>query len=85
MIFVDTGPLVALCDTRDRKHGAAVSHLATVAPQGLLVCDAVLVEACFLLPHAHHRARLRAVCGELSIGAAPTDDVDFEPTCSPGS
>ncbi len=77
MIFVDTGPLVALCDARDRKHAAAVSHLATLAPRGLLVCEAVKVEACFLLPHAHHRARLHAVCGELSIGVAATDDVEF--------
>ena len=77
MIVVDTGPLVALCDPRDRKHAAAVSHLAALVPRGLFVCEAVLVEACFLLPHAHHRARLHALCQELRIEAIDTHDTAF--------
>ena len=77
MIVVDTGPLVALCDPRDRKHAAAVSHLAALVPRGLFVCEAVLVEACFLLPHAHHRARLQAVCRELSVEVVATGDIGF--------
>ena len=77
MIIVDTGPLVALCDARDRKHAAAVSHLAASVPLGLLVCEAVLVESCFLLSHAHHRTRLHALCQELRIEALDTHDIAF--------
>jgi predicted nucleic acid-binding protein len=77
MILVDTGPLVALCDTRDRKHAAAVSHLATLVPRGLVVCEAVLVDACFLLPDAHHRARLHALCEDLRVEASATHDAAF--------
>ncbi len=28
MVFVDTGPIVAPCDTRDCQRAAAISHLA---------------------------------------------------------
>ena len=45
---VDTGPLVALLDRRERHHAWAVEQLKFVAPP-LLVCEPVLVEAFFLL------------------------------------
>lgn len=37
----------------------------------------MLVEACFLLPHAHHRARRHALCQELRIEAIDTHDIAF--------
>jgi predicted nucleic acid-binding protein len=47
-VILDTGPLVALVDARDRHHQWAVAHWADVeAP--LLTCEAVISEACFLL------------------------------------
>jgi len=46
--IVDTGPLVALLDRRERHHGWAVDEVRNLAPP-LLVCEPVLVEATFLL------------------------------------
>lgn len=46
--IVDTGPLVALLDRRERHHAWAVEQVRFLAPP-LLVCEPVLVEACFLL------------------------------------
>lgn len=46
--IVDTGPLVALLDRRERHHAWAVEQVRSVAPP-LLVCEPVLVEAFFLL------------------------------------
>jgi len=47
-VVLDTGPLVAFLNRRDRHHGWASGELAEVeAP--LLTCEAVLSEACFLL------------------------------------
>ncbi len=51
-ILVDTGPLVAAIDRRDRWHEWAVKELASVeAP--LLTCEAVVSEACFLLQRVY--------------------------------
>jgi uncharacterized protein len=61
MILLDTGPLVALSDPRDRQHATAAAHLKKLADRQLLTCEAVLVEACFHLPHAAQRRRLRAI------------------------
>ena len=46
--IADTGPLVALLDRRERHHAWAVEQVRSLAPP-LLVCEPVLVEACFLL------------------------------------
>ena len=46
--LVDTGPLVAFLNRRDRFHDWAVKELAQVEPP-LRTCEAVLSEACFLL------------------------------------
>jgi predicted nucleic acid-binding protein len=67
MILVDTTPLVALCDGRDAKHRLALKHLATLAADDLAVCDAVLTEACFHLPHRSQRLRLRSVLNDLNV------------------
>jgi predicted nucleic acid-binding protein len=77
MILTDAGPLVALCDPRDARHAAALTHLPRLAPTGLRVCEAVLVEACFHLPHRIQRERLRAVLYQLRIESLPTDGQDF--------
>ncbi len=50
-IVVDTGPLVAYFNARDRWHGWAVEQMKTFAPP-LLTCEPVLTEACYLI----HRA-----------------------------
>lgn len=46
--LLDTGPLVALLNRRDRFHAWAQSQFATIRPP-LLTCEAVISEACFLV------------------------------------
>jgi predicted nucleic acid-binding protein len=47
-VILDTGPLVALLDARDRHHEWAVAQWGDIeAP--LLTCESVISEACFLL------------------------------------
>ena len=48
---MDTGPLVAFLNRRDRYHDWATSQLAKVAPP-LATCEAVVTEACHLLRNA---------------------------------
>jgi predicted nucleic acid-binding protein len=71
VILIDTTPLVALCDARDSKHRTAVRHLESLAAQDFAVCDAVLSEACFHLPHGNQRRRLRALLRDLRIRPLP--------------
>jgi predicted nucleic acid-binding protein len=47
-ILLDTGPLVAFLNRRDRHHVWAAQQLGGLRPP-LLTCEAVLSEACFLL------------------------------------
>lgn len=47
-VVVDTGPLVALLNRRDRHHAWVRQVLDTVPPP-IVTCEAVLSEACFLL------------------------------------
>jgi predicted nucleic acid-binding protein len=65
VILIDTTPLVALCDARDSKHQVAVSDLAHLARQDFAVCDAVMTESCFHLPHRNQRERLKALLNAL--------------------
>jgi len=46
--LLDTGPLVALIDKRDRYHAWAMVIVATL-PAPFLTCESVISEACFLL------------------------------------
>ena len=78
MILVDTGPLVAICDPRDSRHHMALGHLSQFAREGLCTCEAVLMEACFHLPHQSQRERLRALLHELDIESLPTHGLDFQ-------
>lgn len=47
-ILLDTGPLVALLNRRDRYHSWARGVLDTIEPP-VFTCDPVISEACFLL------------------------------------
>lgn len=47
-ILLDTGPLVAFLNRRDRHHQWAVAQWAAVKPP-FFTCEAVLAESCFLL------------------------------------
>ncbi len=47
-VIVDTGPLVAFLNRRDRHHEWVREVLATIEPP-LLTCESVLSEACFLV------------------------------------
>ena len=47
-VILDTGPLVALLNRRDRHHQWAKDHWSEIAPP-LLTCESVLAEACFLV------------------------------------
>lgn len=49
--IVDTGPLVAYFNARDRWHRWVVDQMTTLYPP-LITCEPVLTEACFLI----HRA-----------------------------
>ena len=64
--LIDTGPLVAFLNRRDRYHRWATTRLAEL-PTPLLTCEAVVSETCFLLRHA--RDGSRAVLDLLSRGA----------------
>jgi uncharacterized protein len=47
-VIVDTGPLVALLNRRERHHAWAAKIMDTIEPP-IFTCDPVLYEACFLL------------------------------------
>jgi len=47
-VILDTGPLVAFINGRDRYHKWSILQWAQIDPP-LLTCEAVLSEACFLL------------------------------------
>ena len=47
-ILIDTGPLVACINRRDKFHSWARERLGEISPP-MLTCEAVLAEACFLL------------------------------------
>ena len=50
--IVDTGPLVAFLNRRDRYHAWAVDQFASLTPP-LLTCEAVLSEAAYLVRGLH--------------------------------
>ncbi len=47
-VILDTGPLVAFLNSRDKYHDWAKAQWAQIGPP-LLTCEAVVSEACFLL------------------------------------
>lgn len=50
-VLLDTGPLVAFLNRRDRRHAWARGVLGEIEPP-LFTCESVLSEACFLLRHS---------------------------------
>lgn len=74
MILVDTTPLVALCDPRDRLNRRALRDLDRLSRQPLVLCLPVLTEACFHLPHPVQRQRLRRFLSEFVVSPVSTDD-----------
>ena len=53
-IIIDTGPLVAYFNRRDRWHRWAAEQMAALNPP-LVTCEPVLTEACFLIQRAGGR------------------------------
>ena len=53
-IIVDTGPLVAYFNRRDRWHRWVADQMAALNPP-LVTCEPVLTEACFLIQRAGGR------------------------------
>jgi predicted nucleic acid-binding protein len=47
-VILDTGPLVAFLNRRDKFHNWALEHWDQIQPS-MLTCEAVISEACFLL------------------------------------
>jgi len=47
-IILDTGPLIAILNRRDKYHHWALEHWNQIQPS-MLTCEAVISEACFLL------------------------------------
>lgn len=75
-IIVDTGPLVAYLNRRDRWHRWVVDQMAALAPP-LVTCEPVLTEACFLIQRAGGRPAdlLRKVTQHsLEVGIDIEDD-----------
>lgn len=53
-IIIDTGPLVAYFNRRDRWHPWVADQMAALNPP-LMTCEPVLTEACFLIQRAGGR------------------------------
>ena len=53
-VIIDTGPLVAYFNRRDRWHRWVAEQMAALNPP-LLTCEPVLTEACFLIQRAGGR------------------------------
>ena len=64
-VLLDTEPLLALIDARDRHHGWVRSQFTAIEP-ALLTCEPVLTEACFLAQR--ELGRTDAVWGLLDRG-----------------
>jgi predicted nucleic acid-binding protein len=69
-ILIDTGPLVALLNRRD-KYNAWVSEVLDTIEPPVFTCDAVLSEACFLLQRVDGGAD--AILGLVAQGIVTSD------------
>jgi hypothetical protein len=67
-VRIDATPRAPLCDAGDEKHWVAVKHLESMAASEFAVCDAVLKQTCFHLPH---RQRLRGFLEDLGVQPVP--------------
>ena len=74
-IIIDTGPLVAYFNRRDRWHRWVVDQMAALHPP-LVTCEPVLTEACFLIHRAGGSAAdliRKLTQGSLEIGLGVED------------
>lgn len=69
-VLLDTGPLVAFLNRRDRHHAWAAERLAEAATP-VLTCEPVLAEACHLLRHDPRGPRAVAEMVAESLIALP--------------
>lgn len=74
MILLDTTPLVALCDPRDRLNERALRDLDRLAKRSLVLCEPVLTETCFHLPHRMQRERLHRFLIEFGVRSHECND-----------
>jgi predicted nucleic acid-binding protein len=77
-VLVDTGPLIALIDRRDRHHEWVAAQFDQILPP-LLTCEAVLAEACYLAPRAGRPAEeplLYLERGVLRLAFSLSDNFD---------
>ncbi len=78
-IILDTGPLVALLNSRDPHHGWVCEQWGMLDPP-LLTCEAVVVEACFLarrLTRGGQSSILEIVRrGALDLSFSLSDEID---------
>ena len=75
-IIIDSGPLVAYFNRRDRWHRWAADQMAALNPP-LVTCEPVLTEACFLIQRAGGRPAdlmRKVVQRSLEIGIDVEDD-----------
>lgn len=75
-VIVDTGPLVAYFNRRDRWHRWATEQMAALNPP-LVTCEPVITEACFLIQKSGGRPEdlIRKVAQRsLEIGINLEDD-----------
>lgn len=82
MIWVDTGPLVALCSPADNLHERALRELDRLPDVGLWVCAPVLCEAYFLLRTEPGRLRLNALFDEELLDPRSAQDEPRVVSCS---
>ena len=73
-IILDTGPLVAFMNRRDRWHAWADETLRAIEPP-LWTCEAVLTEAAHLTGRADEIVS-KVSAGALRIGLSVRDDAD---------
>lgn len=78
-IILDTGPLIALLNSRDPHHRWAMEHWDWIEPP-LLTCEAVVSEACFLarclVNHGPERVLEFVRRGVLDLTFPLADEID---------
>ena len=76
-VILDTGPLVAVLNHRDRYHAWACDRFAEIEPP-LVTCEAVVVEACHLVREQPRGERIVLEVlrrGAVEIGFALSDEI----------
>jgi predicted nucleic acid-binding protein len=65
MVLLDTGPIVAVLNRRERHHEESAELIMTT-PGSLITCEAVIAEACHLVDH--RPAAVADILNEISDG-----------------